>query len=46
MDIIARLRYTIARVIETISHNWYLLLINIVISVASKFYVHEDAITP
>ncbi len=46
MDIIARLQYTIARVIETFSHNWYLLRINIVISVAPKFYVHQDAIAP
>lgn len=44
MDIIALLQYTFAKVIETFSHNWYLLLISILVSAAIKLYVDQDAI--
>ncbi len=44
MDIIALLQYTFGKVLETFSHNWYLLLISIVISAALKRYVDQDAI--
>src|SRR6266498_4981745 len=44
MDIITLLQYTFTKVIETFSHNWYLLVLSIVISAALKFYVDQDAI--
>ncbi len=44
MDIISLLQYTFIKVIETFSHNWYLLLISILISAALNFYVDQDAI--
>jgi uncharacterized membrane protein YraQ (UPF0718 family) len=44
MDIISLLQYTIGKVIETFAHNWYLLLISIIISAALKLYVDQDAI--
>jgi len=44
MDIISLLQDTFIKVIETFSHNWYLLLLSIVISAALKFYVDQDAI--
>jgi uncharacterized membrane protein YraQ (UPF0718 family) len=44
MDIITLLQDTFIKVIETFSHNWYLLLISIVISAGLKFYVDQDAI--
>jgi uncharacterized protein len=44
MDIIALLQYTFQKVIETFSHNWYLLLLSIVISAALKLYVDQDAV--
>lgn len=44
MDIFALLQYTFGKVIETFSHNWYLLLISIAISAALKLYVDQDAI--
>jgi uncharacterized membrane protein YraQ (UPF0718 family) len=44
MDIIALLQFTFAKVLETFSHNWFLLLISIVISAALKLYVDQDAI--
>jgi uncharacterized protein len=44
MDIINLLQYTFDKVIETFSHNWYLLLISVVISVALKLYVDQDAV--
>lgn len=44
MDIIALLQYTFGKVIETFSHNWYLLLISIIVSAALKLYVDQDAI--
>ena len=44
MDITTLLQYSFAKVIETFSHNWYLLLISIVISAGLKFYVDQDAI--
>jgi uncharacterized membrane protein YraQ (UPF0718 family) len=44
MDIVALVQYTLGKVIETFSHNWYLLLISIVISAALKLYVDQDAI--
>ena len=44
MDIISLLQYTFGKVLETFSHNWFLLLISIVISAALKLYVDQDAI--
>src|SRR5574339_1199948 len=44
MDIISLLQYTFSKVIETFSHNWYLLLISILISAALTLYVDQDAI--
>jgi len=44
MDIPSLLQYTFAKVAETFSHNWYLLLISIIVSAALKLYVDEDAI--
>lgn len=45
MDIIALLQYTFTKVMETFSHNWYLLIISILISAALKLYVDQDAIS-
>lgn len=44
MEIIPLLQDTLAKVIGTFAHNWYLLLLSIVISAALKFYVDQDAI--
>ncbi len=44
MDIITLLQDTFVKVIATFAHNWYLLVISIVISAALKFYVDQDAI--
>lgn len=44
MDIISLLQYTFGKVLETFSHNWYLLLISIIVSAALKLYVDQDAI--
>jgi len=44
MDIISLLQYTLSKVVETFSHNWPLLLISIVVSVALKLYIDQDAI--
>lgn len=44
MDIISLLQYTLGKVLETFSHNWYLLLISIIISAVLKLYVDQDAI--
>jgi uncharacterized membrane protein YraQ (UPF0718 family) len=44
MDIISLLQDTFTKVILTFSHNWYLLLLSIVISATLKFYVDQDAI--
>lgn len=44
MNIISLLPYTFAKVIETFSHNWYLLLISILVSAALKLYVDQEAI--
>ncbi len=44
MDIISLLQYTFSKVIETFSHNWFLLVISILISAALKLYVNQDAI--
>jgi uncharacterized membrane protein YraQ (UPF0718 family) len=44
MDILSLLQYTFAQVIETFSHNWFLLAITIFISAALKLYVNQDAI--
>jgi uncharacterized membrane protein YraQ (UPF0718 family) len=38
------LQDTFTKVILTFSHNWYLLLLSIIISAALKFYVDQDAI--
>jgi uncharacterized membrane protein YraQ (UPF0718 family) len=44
MDIISLLQYAFSKVLETFSHNWWLLLISIVLSAALKLYVDQDAI--
>ena len=44
MEIITLLQYTLNKVLETFSHNWFLLLLSILISAAIKVYVDEDAI--
>ena len=44
MDIMTLLQDTFAKVILTFAHNWYLLVLSIVISAALKFYVDQEAI--
>src|SRR5688572_29206893 len=44
MDILSLLQYTFSKVIETFSHNWFLLVISILISAALKLYINQDAI--
>ena len=44
MDIISLLQYTLGKVIETFSHNWWLLVISIFISAALTLYVDQDAV--
>jgi len=44
MDIFSLLQYTFSKVAETFSHNWLLLLISILVSVALKLYIDQDAI--
>lgn len=44
MDIISLLEYTFSKVIETFSHNWFLLLLSIFISAALTLYVNQDAV--
>jgi uncharacterized membrane protein YraQ (UPF0718 family) len=44
MDILSLLQYTFGKVVETFSHNWWLLLISILISAALKLYVDQDGI--
>jgi uncharacterized membrane protein YraQ (UPF0718 family) len=44
MDIISLLQYAFSKVIETFSHNWFLLLISILISAALALYVDQNAI--
>jgi len=44
MDIISLLQYTFTKVIETFAHNWWLLLISILISAALKLYMDQDAV--
>ncbi len=44
MDIAPLLQDTFMKVIGTFAHNWYLLVLSILISAALKFYVDQDAI--
>jgi uncharacterized membrane protein YraQ (UPF0718 family) len=44
MELTPLLQDTFTKVIATFAHNWYLLLISIVISAALKFYVDQNAI--
>ena len=44
MDFISLLQYTLAKVVETISNNWFLLVLSILISAVLKLYVDQDAI--
>ena len=44
MDIIALLQYGLSKVVETFAHNWFLLVLSIIISVALKLYVDQDVI--
>jgi len=45
MDIISLFQYTFGKVVETFSHNWVLLLISIIVSVALKLYIDQDVIS-
>jgi len=44
MDITSLLQYSFNKVIETFSHNWFLLLLSILISAALTLYVNQDAV--
>lgn len=44
MDIFSLFQYTFSKVVETFSHNWFLLLISILVSVALKLYIDQDAV--
>jgi uncharacterized protein len=44
MNILPLLQSTLDKVLLTFSHNWYLLLISSIISVALKLYVDQDAV--
>jgi uncharacterized protein len=44
MDILLLLQYAFSKVIDTFSHNWFLLVISILISAALKLYINQDAI--
>jgi uncharacterized membrane protein YraQ (UPF0718 family) len=44
MSFLTLLQFTFGKVVETFSHNWPLLLLSIVISVALKLYVDQDAV--
>jgi uncharacterized membrane protein YraQ (UPF0718 family) len=44
MDTMSLLQFTFGKVIETFSHNWFLLVISILISAALKLYINQDAI--
>src|SRR6266498_5529302 len=44
MDLIALLQNTFTKVILTFSHNWYLLVLSILISAALKFFIDQDVI--
>jgi uncharacterized membrane protein YraQ (UPF0718 family) len=44
MDLISLLQYSFSKVVETFSHNWFLLLLSILISAALSVYVDQDAI--
>lgn len=45
MDFISLLQYSFGKVIETLAHNWYLLLISIFVSAALKLYVDDNTIS-
>lgn len=45
MDLVPLLQYSFSKVVETLAHNWFLLLLSIVISVVLKLYVDQDVIT-
>src|SRR3990172_4238422 len=44
MNVLTLLQFAFGKVVETFSHNWPLLLLSIVISVALKLYVDQDAV--
>jgi uncharacterized protein len=44
MDILSLLQYTMLKVVETFAHNWWLLLLSILISAALTLYVDQDAV--
>ena len=44
MDILTLLQYTFGKVVETFSHNWPLLALSVVISVALKLFVDQDSV--
>jgi uncharacterized protein len=43
MEIVPLLQATFTKVIETFSHNWYLLLLSIIVSAALTLYVDQEA---
>lgn len=45
MDLAALLQYAFGKVIETFSHNWFLLVLSIVVSASLKAYIDDDAIS-
>jgi uncharacterized protein len=45
MDFAALLQYSFGKVIETFSHNWFLLVISIVISASLKTFIDDDAVS-
>ncbi len=44
MDILSLLQYTLSKVVETFSHNWFLLVLSILVSAALKLYIDQDAV--
>src|SRR5512139_155930 len=44
MDILSLLQSTMLKVVETFAHNWWLLLLSILISAALTLYVDQDAV--
>jgi hypothetical protein len=45
MDFISLLQYAFNKVIETFSHNWFLLVISILISATIKVYVDDNVVS-
>jgi len=45
MELQSLIPYAFEKVLETLSHNWYLLLLSIIISAVLKVYVNQDSIS-